>query len=482
MRDDDRRTMAGIPRPRPAADDAMPAPATAPSPPAAVRPEPGHPDAGPAEAATAKTPAKAVGRRRPLRAAVATAGVVALLSCAAAVVSGGGDEAATASASAPPAPAAVPSAAATPWAAAMLTLRQQAGALLGGDEAGWLAAVDARQPALVRRYRGLFRSLRTLGVTRYQYLPGTSTPDRKDPAAFTFPARVEYCFGADTCGDSYPATTGVSLTMAAVGGRMVITAAGPPAKGEAEPVPWQDGTLRLVRGRRVIVAAEASQAKHLATVLPIAERAAAANEPFAAMLHAEQESYRVYLAGEKQWRKWSGGRDGNWVVGLAIPVSQSGYDVVIRISRLRSPVDVRDILRHEFGHVITLTGAESYRTRRRWLEEGVAEYIGRQPKPAAGSPRIASVRWQVARQRPTSMIPAAPRPGDPDRASDAYYGLSHLAVDCLARKFGQARMLRFVSLVVQDDKTYAAAATAAFGQPFGKVDAACAAWIRRRAA
>lgn len=78
------------------------------------------------------------------------------------------------------------------------------------------------------------------------------------------------------------------------------------------------------------------------------------------------------------------------------------------------------------------------------------------------------------------MIPVDPGPRASERAGDAFYGLSHFAVDCLAQKYGQDRMFRFVRLVLVRDEPYGVAALDAFGVSFHKIDEACVAWIRKQ--
>jgi len=109
----------------------------------------------------------------------------------------------------------------------------------------------------------------------------------------------------------------------------------------------------------------------------------------------------------------------------------------------------------------------------------VAEYIGWRPKSAAQSWRRDSVRRSLNGGAPKSMVPVEPGPDAPDRALDTFYGLSHLAVDCMAKKYGEAKMFTFVKLLLtQSDNDLDKAARAAYGLPFGTVDHACAAWIK----
>jgi len=142
--------------------------------------------------------------------------------------------------------------------------------------------------------------------------------------------------------------------------------------------------MTFTQGRQVVIGADPSEAAFVKAVLPAAERAAAADEQFATMLLAKQNRYRVYLAGETQWKAWFGGLE-SWAVGVAMPISRSGYDVILRVRQLKSPVELQVTLQHEFGHVITLTGSASFDVDNQWLSEGVAEYIGWSPKHAGRS-------------------------------------------------------------------------------------------------
>ena len=359
---------------------------------------------------------------------------------------------------------------------AMEVLRLHAVALIEGDEAGWLAAVDPAKPALVARYRGVYRSLRTLGVDRYSYRRNVGTGDRKNPSVRTIPVRASYCFGADTCADRSWGSVGQILTMRPVGGKYVITAmADQPGKNN-EPVAWQAGTLQFVQGKRTIVGAEPTEAKYLSQYLAIAEQAAAADDPFAVLFLTRQTRYRVFLAGEKQWKKWYGGSE-DWAVGTANATSESGYDVVLRVARLDTARERLVTMKHELGHVITLTGAANYRDRDRWLREGIAEYIGWAPKTAQDSFRRPSAEWGA--HRFTTMVQTWPGYRASDRAGDAFYALSHYAIDCLAQTYGRERMLRFARLILLHDEPYDAAARDAFKKPFAAVDKSCVAWVRQ---
>jgi len=252
----------------------------------------------------------------------------------------------------------------------------------------------------------------------------------------------------------------------------------------AGPPPWLDGRLVFAEGSRVVLAADPGEAKYLPAVLPMAEKAAALNDKFATTLNATQTRYRVYLAGEKQWHSWYGGVSDDWAIGVAQPIGQYGVDVVIRIAQLHGdPRELQLTLQHELGHVVTLTGAtQAVGIGDAWLAEGVAEYIGWSPLPATRSLRLASVRTVLhSGHRPASMIPALPGRNASLRAGDAFYGLSHFAVDCMAHRYGQAAMFKFVRQILIFGENHNDASRYAYGVPFAKVDKACTTWIRQQA-
>jgi hypothetical protein len=373
----------------------------------------------------------------------------------------------------------------TPYDRAVAVLQEHSAALLRGDEKAWLAAVDA---PLKARYRALFRSLRALDVIRFDYHPGYGKPVQGDAAAVTFINEIAYCLSTDMCpgrtGSKWqdPPRVEQQLTMRPVGGRYVISKVAPGVSEDPRrPLPWENDELVSLRGTRVTLLAVPAQRHLLAKLMPAAEAAARANDRFAAMAGTPQSRYRIFLAGEKQWRTWYGGEDGNWVVGKAIPLNMYGIDVMLRVKDLeKNPVMLRVILRHELGHVVTLSGA--FRTDwadDTWLSEGVAEYIGWAPAGAARSLRRSSVRWALTGgARPKSMVPARPGPAAPDRAGDAFYGLSHLAVDCMADKYGDRKLFTFVRLVLTQDNEYDQAAKEAYGISFATLDRACVKWIR----
>jgi hypothetical protein len=376
----------------------------------------------------------------------------------------------------------------TPQDAAIAVLKAQAAALLAGNEPGWLAAVDPGQPKLRSRYRSMFRSLRGLGVSHFAYNTTVDPVDPKTGLVFVT-AQAEYCYATDKCPEEKynvsdgPPTISQDLTFKKVGDRYVISKlSSRKSRDRQQPAPWESGDLVFLAGKRVTVAGNRGQQKYFKQVLAAAEKAAIVNDRFAGLVGNSQKRYRVYVAGAKQWKTWYGGITDKWVIGYAMPLSDSGSDVVLNISAVRTDSEVlATTMQHELAHVVTLGAA--YRTSSgtgdMWLEEGIAEYIGWYPRSATDSWRRSAVRSLLAgSKRPKSI--AVPAPGDdagPD-ASDAFYGLGHFTADCLARKYGQGALFDFVRLYLRENRDLDPASREAFGKPFATVDKTCMSWIR----
>jgi hypothetical protein len=380
----------------------------------------------------------------------------------------------------------------TPLEAANAALKDQAAALLRGDEQAWLAAVDPARSKLLTRYRSMFASLRALGIGHFAY---RTFSNPADPAQGTVrvTADIEYCFSTDKCAGQKdggvqsddPPTLTQDLTLKQVQGRYVITeVTTKKSRARQQPTPWESDDLVFAQGSRVTLIAGRAERRHFAEVLPIAEKAARVNDRFAGLVGNPQQKYRIYLAGTKQWKSWYGGITDKWVVGYAMPLGESGSDVVLNMARVRESREVlATTLQHELGHVVTLGGA--HRTGGRgdmWLEEGIAEYIGWYPKSATASWRRSAVHDALrGRDRPKSiaMRGLASDAGPTD--SDAFYGLGHFASDCLARRYGQGALFTFVRLYLRENRDLDPASQEAFGQPFAAVDKVCVGWIRDRA-
>ena len=395
----------------------------------------------------------------------------------------------TAADAAPPAAAKTPS---TPFDTAAAVLETQAAALIKGDQAGWLAAVDPAQPKLQARYRSMYASLRGLGVSHFEYHPYVRASKDQSPTTVAMGVDVTYCFSIDVC-PSYANSEwqgapriSQSLVLKPVGGHYVITSTGKATDpNHLQPTPWESGDLVFAQGKRVTVAAPKSEASHLKEVLAIADRAAAVNDRFAVYVDNPQKRYRIYLADNKAWRSWYGGETDKWIVGYTMPLNEAESDVVLQTSQLLGDHKLMaTTIQHELGHVVTLGAVHggSNDDKNLWLIEGVAEYIGWSPSPATASWRRQSVRASVHGSHPPKSIAAKPLADNAGaQAGDAFYGLGHFAVDCMAQKFGQRKMFDFVKLTLREGYGYEQASQEAYGKSFTSVDKACLSWIKAEA-
>ncbi|MET0415178.1 MAG: hypothetical protein ABW022_04045, partial [Actinoplanes sp.] len=136
---------------------------------------------------------------------------------------------------------------------------------------------------------------------------------------------------------------------------------------------------------------------------------------------------------------------------------------------------LREVIQHEMGHVVTVSGVEP---PDHWLVEGIAEYIGMQPRSA---PETYSRLVLQNMRPPFAMVPKALGAAASDEKAAEFYALSHYAVECMARKYGETAMLAFVRLRLREDQSRDDAARAAFDRPFAAVEKTCSTWIRGQA-
>ena len=376
------------------------------------------------------------------------------------------------------------------WSEAKQALDGQAAALVRGDEKGWLAAVDPRQPQLREKYRSMFGNLRRLGVTAWSYnvfIPPVTAYGRPE---LEVPVTVAYCLHTSPCppyvrNDATSAQAASimeqQLSMTRRDGAYVIAAVKPPRGARAETLPWQ-GELVFAQGERVTVAAPRSQASRLREAVTAADRAAVVADRYARYVGNPQPHYRVYLAGDTEWSTWFAGSPRRNAIGYALPIGLAGTEVVLRIEELKGE-QLLKTTRHELGHVVTLSGSDQRYSAiydvHEWLVEGVAEYIGFTPKPATANPRHRLVR--SAERLPDSLaVPPLTETASPDEVN-RFYGLGHHAVDCMVDRFGERRFFDFFKRVLRDEAGYREASKAAYGVSWDDVDQACVAAIRRSA-
>ncbi|MEV4641088.1 hypothetical protein AB0J80_27470 [Actinoplanes sp. NPDC049548] len=376
----------------------------------------------------------------------------------------------------------------TPFEQAVKILDQQAAALLKGDEKGWIAPVDRSRPALVARYRRIFRNLRALDVSHAEY-HAFPRQDGK-PGAVTANAVFGYCFSGVVCPgwrDEFsegPPKTAQLLTFELIKGRYVVTdmAAGMGAGGNhLQRAPWDGGDLVVARGERVTVAATRSQSKHVREVLTAAEKAVVVADHFAGYVGGSQRHHRIYLADEQAWDSWYGGGP-DWAFGHALPLNAVGADVVLRAGEvLRTRRQLAFSIQHELGHVVTLSGLTDWETDHQWLAEGIADYIGAYPRKPETTGNRDVLAAEFRRRNAPTTIATKPLTGDADdRTVHRLYAMGHFAATCMADTYGERKLFAFTDRVLRRGDTLDTAARAAYGTSFDAVDKTCLKWIKQR--
>jgi hypothetical protein len=358
-------------------------------------------------------------------------------------------------------------------------LTAQSAALVRGDQTGWLAAVDPAQPALRKRYRDLYRSLRALRVTKFHYETGAL--DLGGGQVKTN-ASIEYCLARPAKACSDPALIGQRLTLKKGAKGYVISRLD--RDEDNLETPWESGSLIFAQGKRVTVGAPASLRKHLSEVVRIADRSATVNDRVARTMKNPQQRYRIFLATDKTWKSWYGGDLPRYSTAYAIPLNQSGSDVVLRMSDLDDDAeDLKVTIQHEMAHVAILSNLDGTDSNDDlWLTEGVAEYVGWLPLRAGPDLTMPSLAKAFrGSSRPKSIV-QKPIAGDSDdRKAGLFYGFGHFSVSCMVVKFGESRTMKFVRLKLREAKSLDAASRSAFGKPFATVDKSCVSWIAQNA-
>jgi hypothetical protein len=373
-------------------------------------------------------------------------------------------------------------------------LDRQARALEAGDEAGWLAPVDPAATDVVQRYRDLYRAMHAIGVVTL--IPLINKPTIADAKAgtplvvvvgYTYCIQVPNCpTSATTSGATESDTVIARLTFTDQGGRPSITGfeLTPIPTGGLGRAPWIDDTaLEFLTGVRVTVIASADLERRMPAALAAADAAATVADKYARWVWPTR--YIVYLANPHEWRTWIAafpGADG--VVAYAAAPSSTSEVVVVNVALQDTNAEpLQGVLRHEFGHVVTLLGLERNRvTASPTFLEGIAEYIAEDGRPLSSYLPLGLTRQYIHSGRWDGDIDSIENlfGSDSPRDVEAGYGMGMLTVRCLADTFGQPKMLDFLAKLFRPPVLPPdAAAPDVLGQPWSAVKTTCANYLRQ---
>jgi hypothetical protein len=350
-------------------------------------------------------------------------------------------------------------------------LASQAAALLGGDQAKFLAVADAGLAGELRRRFTVLRAMQVAGwdeslTDTPKQLPGTDQ--------WRSTVRLRYCFVVAGC---TPVAVDVETRWADRGGRLKMVYLGTSTQPELGPRPWEVSDLRIAIGPRVVLAATPRYAGRLAGSLAAAEKAAAVADRYARW-GAPPDRYLVYLADADEWRQWYGVSQPTWVAGYAMPVTDDATEIILNGQKVGT-AEIVDTLRHEFSHVVTLAGVRRSYTDRWWLVEGIAEYVRMAGRSVSSYAGLELTRQYVhGGQWSGEVTLGDPSPTTSVEEANGRYGVAFLAVRCLAERYGEDQMLAFFDAVVRRGGDQDSAAVAQFGGSLGAVAADCAGYVR----
>jgi hypothetical protein len=344
------------------------------------------------------------------------------------------------------------------------TLDGQGAALLRGDRTGWLSNVD---PALSKDWDRLYANLRGLQVSGW--LPRTHRVAQG--ARWNAEVQVRVCFAAPSCTrtpETYVPLDDVisARTSWTVNGDRAILTGFDQSAGDG-PVPWKKGTLTFATGSRVVVAAPANlRGTTPATWLPAAERAALVADRYA-LTEPKPGRYLVFLAGRREWDTAVG--TNHDAAALVDRTSESTAFAVVDATGIDADVADEGMLRHELGHIATLLGTLD--SGDDWAVEGMAEYIAYAGQPVRSYELILDARRHVERTGWDGRLDLE-WSSDPEERY-GYYAMGFLAMRCIAKKYGEPRLLNFFAQVVRRGESPAEASLVALNTRWDAVENAC---------
>ncbi len=352
-------------------------------------------------------------------------------------------------------------------------LDRQSAALRSGDLAGFLAVVDERNAALRGELSQRFTSLRAMQVAGWDESL-VSAPTPAADGTWSAPVRLRYCFVVAGC-TPVPITVGTSWTVAE--GQALLTAFGVSAADQTGPRPWEVSALQAEVGRRVVVAGTSRWASRLPSILASAERAAAVTDRYSRW-DGPPGRYIVYVAGPDEWARWYGAQQASWVAAYAMPLTETYTEIVLNASKV-TPADAREVLQHEFTHVVTLSGVRHSYPNSWWLIEGIAEYVQNVGRPITAYRSLGDGRRYARGGWDGSIALEEPSANASPTEANGRYAVAYLAVRRLVERFGEAKMLDFFAAVARNGTGLEAASASAFGQPWAEVSTDCTRYVRR---
>lgn len=360
-------------------------------------------------------------------------------------------------------------------------LDRQAAALLGGDRSGFLAVAEA---AAVRTdLRRRFASLRALRVTQWEARANGLPTSAGKAGEWRLAVEFRYCFVVPDCNPSPLIVDtrwrdGAEPRLLSLGKSKTAPSYGDRANGQPGSLPWEVSELVSKVGRRTVVATVPAYRHRLPGLLKRAEAAAKVADGYA-VSGAAPDRYRIFYAGQQEWKRWYGGDHPEWSAGYAINVGGGHYEIALAPDSFDYGTGLDSVLRHELAHAASLPQKRDYSDDSTWwLVEGVAELAAVDGQSVARYEGLDSARRLVKGDWDGKLDSLIPDEDTSDDQVTGSYGIAYLAAQYLIDRFGEERLFAFVKAVVHDRRVPAQTSEEIFDESWASLHKKCVAYIR----
>lgn len=327
-------------------------------------------------------------------------------------------------------------------------LDRRAAALLDRDAEGFLAVADPYAPRYRAEQRRVFRNLADVPLEEWRYelaRTGASGPDRGEGRRVAAEVRLRYRLkGYDS---TVPVTVHQRLTVTERHGRWYVASEEPraPDGGHRVRQLWDQGRVRVVRGRHSLVLGVGQDARRLREIAGTADRAVPAvddawrgrwdHRVVVLVPRSLEEMGELLGAPAAGYRGIAAVATGETVAHGRAPtdrviVNPDAYGLLGELGR-------RVVLTHETAH--TATRAETSSATPLWLSEGFADWAGYRHSGRTSRETAPALSRAAAAGRLPGHLP---RDGDfafdgsGDRLTRAYEG-AWLACRLIADRWGE---------------------------------------------
>ncbi|MCU1672444.1 MAG: hypothetical protein JWN77_557 [Frankiales bacterium] len=334
-------------------------------------------------------------------------------------------------------------------------LGARADAIARRDRAGWLATVDPTATSFRARQARLFDALQSVPVEGWAY---ELDPEHTQPANPAVDSRRGDGWWAPRVTlryrlagyDALPTAEPQHLTFVSRGDRWYVAADDDFADRTARGL-WDEGPVRVVRGRSSLVLGHPSSGALLRTIATAVDAAV----PRVSAVWGRQWSQKVVVlvpSTQRELQRLVGGSgDYSRIAAVATAELTGSNPVGDRI--LVNPPNFRQlgalgrrvVLTHEVTHVATRSATAAGTPT--WLVEGFADYVGYLDADVSSRVAAQELRAQVRRGRLPAALPAD---GDFDGGNPRLaqvYEQAWLAAVLLARRHGAPKLVAFYRAV-----------------------------------